>query len=164
MSDNPNSSAIQVHRVFIKATPEAIWDALTRPELIERYGYLSRAQYDLRAGGKFQAFANAQQKNYGAPDVIIDGEVIEIQPQRKLVQTWHPLFDAVTRAEPPTRLTHEIEPLPQGYCRVTLTHDVTTAPSLVDVVSGANPQAGGGWPFILSDLKSMLETGRAMAA
>lgn len=164
MSENSKSPAIQVHRVFIKATPDAIWDALTRPELIERYGYLSRAQYDLRAGGKYQAFANAEQKKYGAPDVIIDGEVIEVQPQRKLVQTWHPLFDAVTTAEPPTRLTHEIELLPQGYCCVTVIHDVTNAPSLVDVVSGENLQSGGGWPFILSDLKSMLETGRAMAA
>lgn len=164
MSEKQTSRTTQVYRVFIKATPKAIWDAITRPEWAERYGYACRAEMDLRPGGKYQAFASAPMKAHGAPDVIIVGEVIEADAPRKLVQTWHPIWDPVSAAEAHTRLTYEIVEQPTGVCRLTITHDLTGAPNLATVVSGENEQAGGGWSFVLSDLKSLLETGRAMAA
>jgi uncharacterized protein YndB with AHSA1/START domain len=153
------AATIQVHRVFIKATPQKIWDAITTPEWLEKYGYACRAEFELRPGGSYKAFSNDAMKAHGAVDLMIVGEVIEADPPKKLVQTWHPIWDPIAAAETPTRLTHEIKEGPEGLCRVTIIHDVTGAPSVAAMVSGEIEQAGGGWPFILSDLKTLLETG-----
>src|SRR3990172_5742252 len=80
----------QVYRVYIKATPQAIWDAITKPEWTERYGYGGRAEYDLRRGGAYRAFSSEAMKKAGAemgvptPDIIADGEVIEADPPNRL--------------------------------------------------------------------------------
>jgi uncharacterized protein YndB with AHSA1/START domain len=160
-------STTHVYRVYIKATPQAIWDAITKRDWIERYGYACPADYDLRPGGAYKAYANEAMKAYGpTPDVIIVGEVIESDPPRKLVQTWHPVWDPASEAEPATRLTFEISENPQskGVSILTVTHDVTGAPSVAAITSGENLQAGGGWAYILSDLKTLLETGKALTA
>jgi uncharacterized protein YndB with AHSA1/START domain len=104
-------------------------------------------------------------KSFGLPDEIIVGEVVESDPPRKLVQTWHPLFDANTSAEPHTRLTWEIQEH-DGLCTVTITHDVTGAPRVAGMVPGGGDpvKGGGGWPWVLSDLKTLLETGKPLAA
>ena len=79
----------QIHRIYINATPEAIWDAITKPEWSERYGYAVPVEYDLKPGGKFHAYANAGMKKFpGIPDIVTDGEVLECDPPRRLVQTW----------------------------------------------------------------------------
>src|SRR4029450_7501674 len=90
----------QVYRVYIKATPEAIWDAITQSEGAERYGDSGRGGYDLRPGGAYRAFSTDEMKQARAemgggpvPDVIVDGEVLESDPPRKLVQTWRMLMD-----------------------------------------------------------------------
>lgn len=160
------TATVQVHRVYIKASAQAIWDALTKPEWTERYAYGGRAEYDLKAGGRFSHKASAEMKSMGLPEEIIVGEVIESDPPRKLVQTWHPLFDENTSAETPTRLTYEITEHGDGVCTVTLTHDVAGAPIVGGMVSGGGDPArgGGGWPWVLSDLKSLLETGKRMSA
>lgn len=103
-------------------------------------------------------------KAVGLPDVMIVGEVIESDPPRKLVQTWHPLFDAATTAETPTRLTYEIKEHQGGVCTVTIIHDTAGAPLVAGMVAGGGDtsQGGGGWPWVLSDLKSLLETGKRM--
>ena len=73
---------IQVYRVYIKATPQAVWDAITKPEWTKKYGYAPLVEYDLRAGGKFRAHPNEGMKQFpGIPDVIIDGEVVEVNPR-----------------------------------------------------------------------------------
>jgi uncharacterized protein YndB with AHSA1/START domain len=154
-----NATTVQVHRVFIKAPAQKVWDAITRPEWLEKYGYACRAEFDLRPGGAYKAFANQAMMAQGTKEVIIVGEVIEADPPKKLVQTWHPIWDPIAEAEKPTRLTHEIKEGPEGISRVTIIHDVTGAPSVAAMVSGEIEQAGGGWPFILSDLKTLLETG-----
>jgi uncharacterized protein YndB with AHSA1/START domain len=154
-----NATTVQVHRVFIKAPAQKVWDAITTPEWLEKYGYACRAEFDLRPGGAYKAFSNPPMRALGTPDVIIVGEVIEADPPKKLVQTWHPIWDPIAAAETPTRLTHEIKEQPEGICRVTIIHDVTGAPSVAAMVSGEIEQAGGGWSFILSDLKTLLETG-----
>jgi uncharacterized protein YndB with AHSA1/START domain len=94
--------------------------------------------------------------------VIIDGEVIEADPPRRLVQTWRALFDPETAAEGFRRLTWEIEDGGPGISRLTVTHDVEGAPKTAAQVGGQTPDAGGGWPYILSDLKTLLETGKTM--
>jgi uncharacterized protein YndB with AHSA1/START domain len=152
----------QVHRVFIKATPQAIWDAITKPEWAEQYGYASRVEYELKPGGAYQAFPNAAMKSHGAPDVIIVGEVIEADPPRKLVQTWHPIWDPTIAAESITRLTWDIEEQRGGVTRLTVTHDVSDAPLTAKMVAGDDPNAGGGWSYMLSDMKTLLETGRSL--
>jgi uncharacterized protein YndB with AHSA1/START domain len=155
--------AAQVFRVYIKATPQAIWDAITSPEWAEKYGYAARVEYDLKPGGTYRAFANPPMKAHGAPDVVIVGEVVESDPPRRLVQTWHPVWDPSIAAEPATRLTWDIVPQQGGVTMLTVTHDVTGAPGVARVVSGQDQNAGGGWSFVLSDLKTLLETGTSFA-
>jgi uncharacterized protein YndB with AHSA1/START domain len=156
------TTTVQMYRVYIKATPQAIWDAITKPEWTKKYGYAPLVEYDLRAGGKFRAHPNEGMKQFpGVPDVIIDGEVVEADPPRKLVQTWRMLMDPGLAAEGFTRLTYEIEEARGGVSKLTVTHDVTGAPKLAALVAGDRESegAGGGWHEIISGLKTVLETG-----
>jgi len=152
----------QVFRVFIKATPEATWQAITSPEWNGRYGYGVPSEYELRPGGAFRARSSGEMAEHGAPEVLLRGEVLEVDPPRRLVQTWHPLFSPEIEAEGPKRLTWEIDEGPAGICRLTVTHELDGAPLTAEQVSGAHPEAGGGWSWILSDLKTLLETGATM--
>jgi uncharacterized protein YndB with AHSA1/START domain len=160
----------QVYRVYIRATADRIWQAITDPEWNGRYGYGSPAEYDLRPGGAYRSFATEEMKQASAqmgfpapPDVIVDGEVLESEPPHRLVQTWRMNMDPTCQAEGFTRLTYEIEgPGPDGVCRLTVTHDVTGAPNVGVMIRGAEEfggAGGGGWDWILSDLKTLLETG-----
>jgi uncharacterized protein YndB with AHSA1/START domain len=151
----------QVYRVYIKATPEAIWDAITKPEWSERYGYGGTVEYDLRPGGSYRALTSAKMREMGAPDVAVDGEVIEADPPHKLVQTWRMVMDEGMAAEGFTRVTHEIAPAGEGVTKLTIIHDLSGAPKLQLLLSGGmeGEGAGGGWNWVLSDLKSLLETG-----
>lgn len=158
------ASPVQSHQIFIRATPEEIWDALTRPGWTQLYGYRAPAQYEMRPGGAYRAFASVTMKMRGISGVIFDGEVIEADPPWRLVQTWHVLLDAGTRAEPDTQLSWEIAEGNSGVSTLTLTHDLAGAPETAALVEGWHPTAGVGWAWILSDLKTLLETGRPLAA
>ncbi len=152
----------QVFQVWIKASPEKIWEAITSREWSDKYGYKAPFEYDLRPGGAYRVYSSEEMKTLGSPDVIIDGEVIESDPPRKLVQTWHALFGPETAGEPVTRLTWEITPVADGITKLTVVHDVTGAPLTASMTSGREEQAGGGWAWILSDLKTLLETGSSL--
>jgi uncharacterized protein YndB with AHSA1/START domain len=162
----------QVHRVYIKATPEAIWDAITKPEWTQRYGYTGLVDYDLRPGGHYKVRptpefkAGAEALGNQLPEVIIEGEVLEADPPRRLVTTFHMMMDPQTAAEPATRIAHEIKDIGNGVCSLTLTHELEGAPVLAAITSGALEEegAGGGHAWVLSDLKSLLETGKPLAA
>jgi len=149
MTTATNVATVQVYRVWIKATPQAIWDAITKPEWTDRYGYTGLVEYDLRPGGAFR---------------VVAGDVIEADPPRKLVQTWRLVMDPELEAEGFTRVTYEIEEA-DGSTRLTVIHDLDGAPKLAPMVSGelSGTGAGGGWAWILSDLKSLLETGAPLA-
>jgi uncharacterized protein YndB with AHSA1/START domain len=157
----------QVFRVYIRATPEAIWDAITTPEWTERYGYGGRGEYDLRPGGKYRGLTSVKMKEYGAaagiqvPDVGVDGEVLEADPPRRLVQTWRMLMDPELAAEGFTRVTYEIEEGQGGVSKLTVTHELEGAQKLALLMAGGLEAegAGGGWAWILSSLKTLLETG-----
>ncbi len=132
----------QVYRVFIKASAEAIWDAITKPEWTERWGYGGRAEYDLKKGGRFRMGASAEMQSMGLPEEMIVGEVVESDPPRKLVQTWHPVWDAASAAEPYTRLTYEIIEYPGGMCSLTIVHDVAGAPIVARMIPGQGDPTG----------------------
>ena len=154
----------QVYRVYIRATPEAIWDAITKPEWNERYGYPGRGDFDLRPGGKYLATAGEEAQAMGMPAELVDGEVIEVDPPRKLVQTWRALWDPELVAEGPTRVTWEITEEIGGVAQLTVTHELENAPKHAAQVASASPleQGGGGWVWILSDLKTLLESGETL--
>ena len=161
------AATTQIYRVYIKATPQAIWDAITKPEWTARYGYTGLVEYDLRPGGTYKVRATEPFKaasaaqGYSIPDVIIDGEVLEADPPHKLVTTFRMLMDPTMAEEPATRITHEIKETGEGVCSLTLTHELEGSPNLARLVGGAleSGGAGGGHAWILSDLKTMLETG-----
>jgi uncharacterized protein YndB with AHSA1/START domain len=161
----------QVYRVYIKATPQLIWDAITKTEWTERYGYTGVVDFDLRPGGAYvvhateQFRAGAEAMGAQLPDVIIDGEVLEADPPWKLVHTFAMHMDPATDEEPASRMTYEIVDMGNGSCSLTLTHELAGAPRLAMIVSGAaeSEGAGGGHAWVLSDLKSLLETGKTLA-
>jgi uncharacterized protein YndB with AHSA1/START domain len=171
----PETTTTQIYRIYIKATPEAIWAAITQPEWTEKYLMdESRVDYDLRAGGAYKVYPSEAMRRHGAeagypiPDVLVDGEVVEADPPRKLVQTWRMLMNPDMAAEGFTRLTFEIEPGQgpgqTGVTKLTVVHDLEGAPQVAALVRGDMEAegAGGGWMAILSSLKTLLETGQPL--
>jgi len=156
----------QLYRVYIRATPEAIWDAITRPEWTERYGYGGSADFDLRPGRPYVVHPGPAMKEFpNVPDDIIDGEILEADPPRRLSMTWRMLMDPELMSEGFTRLTYEIDPIEGGATKLTVIHELEGAPTLAAMVAGEAEAegAGGGWSWVLSDLKSLLETGKPLA-
>jgi uncharacterized protein YndB with AHSA1/START domain len=151
----------KVFQVQIKATPQAIWDAITTPEWTQKYGYCSRAEFELRPGGRYRGFASEAMKAHGGPDLVVDGEVLEADPPKKLVQTWRALWSPDLMAEGFRRLTWDIAPGANGMTTLTVTHELAGAPKTKEQVTGGIAEAGGGWTFVLTDLKQLLETGKA---
>lgn len=160
----------QVYRVYIKAPATKVWSAITSREWTEKYGYGSWTDYDLRPGAPYRTHpsqdmidaSKAMGQELG--DVIIDGEVVEADEPRRLVLTWRMLMDPSVAAEGFTKLTYELDEH-EGVTRLTVTHELDNAPNLSAMVRGDGEfgGAGGGWAWILSDLKSLLETGESFS-
>jgi uncharacterized protein YndB with AHSA1/START domain/DNA-binding transcriptional ArsR family regulator len=136
--------------IYIKATRETIWRALTESDFTLRYYYGNRIESDWKAGSPYRMTTD------GA--LQIEGEIVEAQPPRRLVQTFHAVWDEHVAADPASRVTWEIEDALPGVSKVTMVHD--------GLVAGSSTleQVSGGWPFILSGLKSVLETGEGLGA
>jgi uncharacterized protein YndB with AHSA1/START domain len=164
MTTNDNAKiAPQIYEIYIRATPQKIWDAITTPEWTARYGYQGPAEYELRKGGAYKASASKSMETMGITGVLVDGEVIEADPPKKLVQTYRMLFSDANKAEGFSRVTWEIEPTQSGFSRLTVTHELEGKPIMAAMVGSKFSETGtGGWAWILSDLKSVLETGKAM--
>jgi uncharacterized protein YndB with AHSA1/START domain/DNA-binding transcriptional ArsR family regulator len=140
----------QVYQVFIKATPQQIWDAITKPEFTSRYFYGTLVDAELKPGGKF--VYHAADRSF----LMTDGEVIASEPPRRLVATWRALWMPELAAEQPGRVSWEIEPQEGGFCKLVVVHDqLEGAPKTAKEVSG-------GWMLILSGLKTLLETGESL--
>jgi uncharacterized protein YndB with AHSA1/START domain len=136
----------QVYSVFILATPEQIWEAITKPEFTERYFHGVRIE--LRDGRRFSAVG----------ELDWDEEVLEEDPPRRLVHRWVSYYDEEMAAEEPSRVTWEIEPQEGGTTLLTVIHDqLEGAPKTAEGVSGT------GWMYVLSGLKTLLETGKPLA-
>jgi uncharacterized protein YndB with AHSA1/START domain/DNA-binding transcriptional ArsR family regulator len=144
--------AKQVYQVFIRATPEQVWDAITKPEFTAQYFYGSRVETTGKAGSAFRHFA---------PDdttLWADDSIEESDPPRRLVHTFRLLYNPELAAEPRSRVTWEIEARPDGVTKLTVVHDeLDDSPNTAESVAG-------GWMFILSGLKTVLETGGPMAS
>ena len=153
----------QVYEVYIKASAEAIWEAITSPEWSVKYAYQGAVEYELRPGGTYRAFSTPPMKAMGMPDVVIDGTVELAERPRKLVHTYRFLFSDAMKDEGFTRVTWEIEKVASGFCRLSVVHELEGAPIMASMVSSKFSEMGaGGWAWILSDIKSVLETGSAM--
>jgi uncharacterized protein YndB with AHSA1/START domain len=138
----------QVYQVFIKATPEEIWEAITKPEFTQKYFH----------GASIETASDAR-RTLG-PDGESWGEdkVVEFDPPRKLVHTWLSAYDPELAAEEPSRVTWEIESQEGGLSLLTVVHDqLEGAPKTAASVNGV------GWMRVLSGLKTLLETGEPLA-
>jgi uncharacterized protein YndB with AHSA1/START domain/DNA-binding transcriptional ArsR family regulator len=139
----------QVYQVFIKATPERIWEAITTPEFTAKYFHGARIQVDEK-----------RYLSHGPNgDVWGDAEVLEWDPPRRLVHGWRSMYDEEMAQERTSRVTWEIEPQEGGMCMLTAVHDqLEGAPKTAASVSGR------GWMYVLSGLKTLLETGEPLGA
>ncbi len=156
-----------VFRIYIKAPIEKVWAHIVDSELNGSYAYGTRGYYDLVPGGKYEVPSTPEMVKMGAPPVMCDGEVVEVNPPHRLVQTWAAYFTPESIAEGHHTVTWELEE-ENGVTKVTLTHDLTGAPSTRLFVTGAGDGGiagdGAGWFWILSDLKTVLETGSSFVA
>lgn len=150
---------IQVFRIYIEAPIEKVFAAITSSEFSTRFGYGGAVDYDLSEGGDYVSHTTDQMKAMGMGDVAATGRVIEVDPPRRLVQTWVAAWH-----NEETTLTWELTDYDGRLTGLTLTHDCTGAqPTARDVEGTGDPdQGGGGWPWILASLKTLLETGRPM--
>jgi uncharacterized protein YndB with AHSA1/START domain len=141
----------QVYAIFIRATPEQIWNAITKPEFTARYFYGSLVDSSFEPGSPFLSYSPDRSQLWA------EGVVEEADPPRRLSHTWRALYDEDTASEDPSRVTWEIEPGEGGVSKLTVVHDrLEGAPK-----TAAN--VAGGWMFILSGLKTLLETGEPLA-
>ena len=150
---------VHVFRIYIEATAQKVWDAITSSEFSTKYGYGGEVEYDLSPGGAYRSLTTDEMKQMGMGDVAVTGRVIEADPPRKLVQSWIAEWH-----KEETTLTWELVEYAGPLTGLTLTHDCTGAPKTAsDVVGAGNAeQGGGGWPWILAGLKTYLETGHQM--
>jgi uncharacterized protein YndB with AHSA1/START domain len=130
--------------IYIKTSPERLWDAITDGEMRKRYSFGVGTESEWTQGSEYRS---------GVPGVvdIASGENVEVDPPRRLVQTFTALWSEDVKREGTTRVTWEIEPVGDDSCQLRVTHDQLGA--------GANSELWGGWPMILSGLKTLLETG-----
>jgi uncharacterized protein YndB with AHSA1/START domain len=138
----------QVYNIVIKATPEAVWDAITKPEFTERYFH----------GARISVAPDHYSSLGPAGDVWGDEAVYEYDPPRKLVHGWRSRYSPELADEDESRVTWEIEPQDNGTCLLTVVHD-----RLEGAPKTAASVAGVGWMTVLSGLKTLLETGKPLA-
>jgi uncharacterized protein YndB with AHSA1/START domain len=137
----------KVFEIYIRTTPERLWEAITDGDTRGKFQFGNRITSDWTPGSRFEM------TNPGSPDTLGDGENLEVDPPRRLVQTMRALWSDDVKSEGTSRVTWEIEPIGDS-CRLTVIHD--------QLREGANSQIYGGWPMILSGLKTWLETGEVL--
>jgi uncharacterized protein YndB with AHSA1/START domain len=135
--------SMTVFEVYVKTTPERLWEAITSEEIRKRYSFGVGTASEWTEGSEYSS---------GVPGVIdiASGENLEVDPPRRLVQSFNALWSDQVKSEGTSRVTWEIEPVGTS-CRLRVTHD--------QLGEDANSELYGGWPMILSGLKALLETG-----
>ncbi len=137
----------KIFEIYIRTTPERLWEAITDPQIRAKYNFGAGCSSDWKPGSALRM---------GSLDgsmVLGEGEVLEADPPRRLVHTMTALWGEDVKAEGASRVTWDIEPVADS-CRLTVTHD--------QLREGANDQLYGGWPMIISGLKTWLETGELL--
>jgi uncharacterized protein YndB with AHSA1/START domain len=137
----------KVFEIYIKTTPERLWEAITDSETRGKYNFGVRINSDLTPGSHYEM------SHPNNAELLGDGENLEVDRPRRLVQTMRALWGDDVKREGTSRVTWEIEPVGDS-CHLTVTHD--------ELREGANDQLYGGWPMILSGLKTWLETGELL--
>jgi uncharacterized protein YndB with AHSA1/START domain/DNA-binding transcriptional ArsR family regulator len=137
----------KVFEIYIRTTPERLWDAITDPATRQKYHFGSSIESDWTAGSTYRLGHPA------AEHLLIEGENLEVDPPRRLVQTMRALWGPDAERAGTSRVTWEIEPVGDS-CRLTLIHD--------QLAPDAPSELYGGWPMILSGLKTWLETGQTL--
>jgi len=137
----------KVFEIYIRTTPERLWQAIVDPDVRARYQFGARVESTWAHGSTYQV------QHDGATGALIEGENLEVDPPHRLVQTYHAVWDDTIAAEGTSRVTWEIEPM-GDTCRLTVTHD--------ELRKDADPHLYGGWPMLLSGLKTWLETGQEL--
>src|SRR4051794_40893863 len=133
----------KVFEIYIKTTPERLWEAITDNEMRRKYNFGVGVESDWTPGSSYQGV-------HPRGGVIAEGENLDVDPPRRLVQSFNACWSDDVKAEGTSRVTWEIEPVGDS-CRLTVTHD--------QLRDGAHDEVYGGWPQILSGLKTLLETG-----
>jgi uncharacterized protein YndB with AHSA1/START domain len=137
----------KVFEIYIKTTPERLWEAITDPEQRAKYNFGVGVASDWSNGSRYESV------HPRAGMAIAEGENLEVDPPRRLVQSMTALWSDDVKAEGTSRVTWEIEQV-EDSCRLTVTHD--------ELREGANNELYGGWPMILSGLKTYVETGEEL--
>lgn len=137
----------KVFEIYIKTTPERLWEAITDSEMRRKYNFGVGVESDWTPGSGYRTVHPA------SSTPISEGENLEVDPPRRLVQSFRALWGEDVKSEGTSRVTWEIEPVGDS-CRLTVIHD--------QLREGANDQLYGGWPQILSGLKTLLETGETL--
>ena len=138
----------KVFEIYIHTTPERLWEAIIDPEIRAKYNFgAAMVVAELKPGAHYEMTAPK------ADAILGEGEILEVDPPRRLVHTMAAYFSEEAKAEGTSRVTWEIEPIGDS-CRLTLTHD--------QLREGANSQLFGGWPMVLSGLKTWLESGELL--
>jgi uncharacterized protein YndB with AHSA1/START domain len=137
----------KVFEIYIRTTPERLWEAITDPEIRAKYNFGAGVRSDWKPGSRMEMGSPK------ADGLLGEGEVLEIDPPRRLVHTLVALWSDDVKREGASRVTWDIEPIGDS-CRLTITHD--------QLREGANEELYGGWPMILSGLKTWLETGELL--
>src|SRR6202162_186013 len=140
-----DKTMVKVFEIYIKTTPERLWKALTDTEMRRKYTFGAVVTSDWTRGSRYEGV--------GMGTKILEGENLEVDPPRRLVQSFRALWDEDVRSEGTSRVTWEIVPVGDA-CMLKVTHD--------QMREGANNQIYGGWPMILSGIKTLLETGELL--
>ena len=137
----------KVFEIYIRTTPERLWQAITDPEIRSKYHFGTSIESDWAPGSGYR------QIHPDAPGPLAEGENLVVEPPRTLVQSMNAVWSPEASAETTSRVTWEIEPVGDS-CRLTVTHD--------QLREGAPEELYGGWPMILSGLKTWLESGELL--
>jgi uncharacterized protein YndB with AHSA1/START domain len=137
----------KVFEIYIKTTPERLWEAITSNEMHQKYNFGVGVESDWTPGSSYQGI------HAGAGITIAEGENLEVDPPRRLVQSFNALWSDDAKAEGTSKVTWEIEQV-EDSCRLTVIHG--------DLREDASDELYGGWPMILSGLKTLLETGESL--
>lgn len=151
LKKNLEATMEKVFEIYIKTTPERLWQAITDPEMRRKYTFGVDVQSDWKPGSSYQGTTG---NTTIAPNMpIFEGENLEVDPPRRLVQSFRALWSDDVKGEGTSRVTWEIEQI-RDSCRLTVVHD--------QLREGANGELYGGWPMVLSGLKTLLETGELL--
>ncbi|HXW88662.1 MAG TPA: metalloregulator ArsR/SmtB family transcription factor [Streptosporangiaceae bacterium] len=137
----------KIFEIYIRTTPERLWQAITDPDIRRTYNFGASVRSDWKPGSRLEM------SHPRAPGLLGDGEVLDVDPPRRLVHTMTALWSDEVRSAGASRVTWEIEPVGDS-CRLVLTHD--------ELPEAASGEIYGGWPMILSGLKTWLETGETL--